>query len=476
MRCPVGRVEEARQREKALQHIAPSDAESLVGYVRKLLADASGVRVIALAAAGEDGEIGVAQHRTVVIAWADPMVTRQEHQSADLVDGVPLEVRRQQHVGEVGGRRLIAAAPYVVNRVVEPGRKLDRIVVVGFLLEEVDARQHVCEVLYVVVDARGMVISCDELVADVGERRVVPPPALAKCIVHRSRLLVHLAIIALRSNLCQVTDTSGYAANWYPDPWGRAEHRYFDGTNWTEHVASHGRQSIDPPGGSGHVPTVNRKTEKVQRDVTRAGIGSGQSQGGGSLFTEPVLVVNQKAKLIEINQEFAVYDQHGVQIGAVRQVGQSAAKKVLRFVSNVDQYLTHKFQVVDVHGQVLLALTRPAKLMKSRLIVEGGDGQEIGQIVQQNVIGKIRFSLEAGGQTIGSLNGENWRAWNFNIQDHTGKEVARITKTWEGLAKTMFTTADNYVVQIHESLPQPLHSLVVASALGVDTALKQDAR
>jgi uncharacterized protein YxjI len=273
-----------------------------------------------------------------------------------------------------------------------------------------------------------------------------------------------------------VTDTTGDRANWYPDPWGRHEHRYFDGTSWTEHVASHGRQSIDPPGGTGHIPTVNRKTDKVQRDVSRAGVQAGQAQGGGSLFTEPVLVVNQKAKLIEINQEFAVYDQHGTQIGAVRQVGQSAAKKVLRFVSNVDQFLTHKFQVVEADGTVVLALTRPAKLMKSRMIVERGDGRQIGQIVQQNMIGRIRFSLEVDGQAIGTLNGENWRAWNFNIQDASGTEVARITKTWEGLAKTMFTTADNYVVQIHRQLPQPLLSLVVASALGVDTALKQDAR
>ncbi len=271
-------------------------------------------------------------------------------------------------------------------------------------------------------------------------------------------------------------DTSSYAPNWYPDPWGRHEHRYYDGTNWTEHVANHGRQATDPPGGQAHVPTVNRATDKVVSDVSRAGIQSGQVYGGGTLFTEPVLVVNQKAKLIEINQEFAVYDQQGRQIGAVRQVGQSAAKKVLRLVSNIDQYLTHKFQVVDADGQVVLALTRPAKLMKSRLVVEGGNGQEIGQIVQQNVIGKIRFALEVDGQPIGSLSAENWRAWNFNIQDHTGKEVARITKTWEGLAKTMFTTADNYVVQIHEPLQQPMHSLVLASALGIDTALKQDAR
>jgi uncharacterized protein YxjI len=274
-----------------------------------------------------------------------------------------------------------------------------------------------------------------------------------------------------------MTDTTGHAPNWYPDPWGRHEHRYYDGTNWTEHVASHGRQSIDPPGGTGHVPTVNRSAEKIQDDLARAGVQAQPSSvGGGSIFTERVLVVNQKVKIIEVNQEFAVFNQAGQQIGAVRQVGQNAAKKILRFVADVDQFLTHKFQVVDSNGQVLLALTRPAKLMKSRLIVEGGDGREIGQIVQQNVFGKIRFGFEVAGQPIGSVNAENWRAWNFSIQDATGREVARVTKTWEGMAKTMFTTADNYVVTIHEQLEQPLHSFVVAAALGIDTALKQDSR
>ena len=77
---------------------------------------------------------------------------------------------------------------------------------------------------------------------------------------------------------------------------------------------------------------------------------------------------------------------------------------------------------------------------------------------------------------VGAIKAENWRAWNFAIVDHADNEVARITKTWEGLAKTLFTTADNYVLQIHYQLPEPLLSLVVATALTVDTALKQDSR
>jgi uncharacterized protein YxjI len=199
-------------------------------------------------------------------------------------------------------------------------------------------------------------------------------------------------------------------------------------------------------------------------------------QGGGTIFTEPILVVNQKAKLIEVSNEYAIYDQAGRQLGAVRQVGQNMLKKVVRVLGSYDQFMTHKLQVVDVQGHVLLALTRPAKVLKSRIIVQNHMGHEIGQITQQNAIGKIRFNLESGGHVHGSINAENWRAWNFNVQDHTGQEIARITKTWEGFMKTAFTTADNYVVQIHRPLDDPLRSLVVAAALGVDTALKQDAR
>jgi uncharacterized protein YxjI len=194
------------------------------------------------------------------------------------------------------------------------------------------------------------------------------------------------------------------------------------------------------------------------------------------LFTEPILVVNQKAKLLELVNEYKVLDQEGNQIGAVAQVGQSTAKKIARFVSSLDQFMTHTYEIRDTDERPLLILTRPRKFVKSSFLLTRPDGSEVGQVKQANVFGKIRFSLEAGGQTVGSLNAQNWRAWNFNVQDAAGAEVARITKKWVGLAKAAFTTADNYVVEIHKQMDDPLLSLVVAAALCVDTALKQDAR
>jgi len=273
-----------------------------------------------------------------------------------------------------------------------------------------------------------------------------------------------------------VTTHSNTPAGWYPDPHGAPQTlRYWDGAQWTQHTSpDQGAQQAQaaqqvPQQAAGPDPRVQRQVQQ------QAGVAAG-GPGGGSLFTEPVLVVNQKAKLIEVTNEYKVMDQNGNQIGSVTEVGQSTLKKVARFVSSLDQFMTHRLEIRDAYGQPQLVLTRPAKVFKSKVLVSRPDGSPVGEIVQENMIGKINFAMNVDGRKVGAIKAENWRAWNFAIVDHAENEVARITKTWEGLAKTMFTTADNYVLQIHYQLPEPLLSLVVATALTVDTALKQDSR
>jgi uncharacterized protein YxjI len=193
------------------------------------------------------------------------------------------------------------------------------------------------------------------------------------------------------------------------------------------------------------------------------------------LLTRDVLVINQKAKLIELTNEYRILDPEGNQIGTIREEGQSKAKKVLRFVSNVDQFLTHTLAVYDAEGTKVVELVRPRKFLKSTLQISDGTGRAVGKIAQQNVMGKKRFSLEdANGTAVGSINAENWRSWDFAIEDASGTEVGRITKKWGGLLREGFTTADNYILNISGEVTPDLRLIMLASAAGVDIALKQD--
>jgi hypothetical protein len=189
------------------------------------------------------------------------------------------------------------------------------------------------------------------------------------------------------------------------------------------------------------------------------------------------IIINQKAKLIELVNEYLIRDEAGRDIGLIRQEGQSKLKKVARFISSLDQFMTHRLAAYEPDGRRVLELVRPAKFTKSKVLVADGAGNPVGEIRQQNVFGKIRFGLHDHlGQKLGEIRAENWRAWNFAIVDIAESEVGRITKTWEGFAKTMFTTADDYLLDIRSGLTGPLRTLAFASAIGVDTALKQDAR
>ncbi|HEX9713467.1 MAG TPA: phospholipid scramblase-related protein [Actinomycetota bacterium] len=189
------------------------------------------------------------------------------------------------------------------------------------------------------------------------------------------------------------------------------------------------------------------------------------------------LVFSQKAKLIELTNEYAIRDEQGQQVGTMRQEGQTKLKKIARLVSSLDQFMTHKVAAYEPDGRKVLELTRPAKFVKSKVRVADGEGAPVGTIVQRNVFGKIRFTFEgSNGEQLGGINAQNWRAWNFSIIDPTDREVGRITKKWGGVAKEMFTTADNYALELEPGVTGALRLMALASAVGVDLALKQDAR
>lgn len=69
-----------------------------------------------------------------------------------------------------------------------------------------------------------------------------------------------------------------------------------------------------------------------------------------SLLQVPTLVVEQRRKLFELNNQYRIFDTGGTQIGVVEQVGQSFLTLLARIGTDLDVALPVTLQVLDAAG------------------------------------------------------------------------------------------------------------------------------
>jgi hypothetical protein len=259
-------------------------------------------------------------------------------------------------------------------------------------------------------------------------------------------------------------------ANWYRDPFGRHELRYWDGGQWTHHVVTRGHQQIDSSAGGPPTTTITGANREARQDKPTADTSTSAAEGGEALFTAPTLVVAQKTKLFEVNIGYTIRDGRGRRIGSAVEVGQNLVKVLTRSPETTRAYKLH---VLDATGRVRLVLTRPPTMFRSTLIVHGPHGAGIGRIVQKTlgITGKPRFSLETGKAPLGSIISEGW-ATSFTILDTAGTQIAQIDRETAGMSKGL-VTGDDFVVRISQPLDRPLSALVVASSIAIDLALRE---
>ena len=68
-----------------------------------------------------------------------------------------------------------------------------------------------------------------------------------------------------------------------------------------------------------------------------------------------------------------------------------------------------------------------------------------------------------------------WTGWDFRFMAQDDVELAHVTKKWAGLGKELFTSADNYVLEIKDSVAQddPVRMLIMAAVMCIDMVLKE---
>jgi hypothetical protein len=232
---------------------------------------------------------------------------------------------------------------------------------------------------------------------------------------------------------------SSAVEGWRPDPFGRHEARFHDGSTWTPYVKDGEAHSLDEP------------IEAVSREGSE----------GPEILSADLLVVEQHVDLTERTEPYAVFGRDGRDLGTVRRsMGEEG-----------------RYEVLGGDGLVALTMAKASTIRKSIVSVRDGSGAEMGRLVEQHLPGMTTFALEsAAGGNVGFVRARTWVGWDIRVEDERNRPVARISKSWEGLDRAAFPTADNYVARIDRQMLDPQRALVYAAALAVDTLLKKETR
>lgn len=126
-------------------------------------------------------------------------------------------------------------------------------------------------------------------------------------------------------------------------------------------------------------------------------------------------------------------------------------------------------------GAKVLSVRRGVSFFLSTVEVLDEGDRLVGKFKQKffSIGGKFEV-LDQNERPLCTLKG-HWASWDFKFVSADGKEFATVTKKWAGLGKELFTSADNYVLQINSEVPadHPLRQLIMAAVMCIDLVLKE---
>jgi len=147
--------------------------------------------------------------------------------------------------------------------------------------------------------------------------------------------------------------------------------------------------------------------------------------------------------------------------------------KLLRF-TNWKTMTPFDVKIRTPDGRQVIRVKRGVSFFLSKVEVLDAHDVVVGGFKQKffSIGGKFDV-LDPQGNALCSLKGK-WTGWDFRFMDGT-TEYAHVSKKWAGMGKELFTSADNYMLEIADSVPpgHPLRSLILGAVMCIDMVLKE---
>ena len=186
-----------------------------------------------------------------------------------------------------------------------------------------------------------------------------------------------------------------------------------------------------------------------------------------------IYFVKEHVGLFKASNNFDIYDpQTGEVILLCREPKLSMLTKLFRF-TDFKRLTPFHVEITTPSGEPVCSVRRG---FLSWLVEILDERQEKIGSFQQHIwsIGGAFTVLGASGKELCQLKG-SWTGWNFRFVTDDGTEFAHVTKKWSGVGKELFTSADNYMLEIEDSVPadNPLRQIIFSAVMCIDMVLKE---
>lgn len=195
-----------------------------------------------------------------------------------------------------------------------------------------------------------------------------------------------------------------------------------------------------------------------------------------SILDRSTFFIKEHTGIMKLVDRYDIHDPDtNEKIGFVEEQP-GALVTYLRLLVN-KQLMPTTIVVTDLTAdQTLFIIHRGVAFLRSKVTVKSPSGELIGYFKSK------LFSLGGGfllfnpdDEQVGDVKGD-WKGWNFKLLSMSGDELGTVSKKWAGLAKEMFTSADNYIVALNPSIQSNpgLATLLLAAGIAIDTVFKEN--
>lgn len=193
-----------------------------------------------------------------------------------------------------------------------------------------------------------------------------------------------------------------------------------------------------------------------------------------SLLDRNIFFVREHVGMFKAANNFDILDpETGEEIIHCREDNLGLITRIFRF-TDYKRMTPFEVELRTPAGEKILTVRRGIGIFLSKVEVIDHTGQPLGAFKQKFfTIGGAFRVLDTQDNEVCYLKGK-WTGWDFRFL--VGEtELAHVTKKWAGLGKELFTSADNYVLTISDTVPagSPIRKLILAAVMCIDMVLKE---